>query len=73
MSTGSGTDEVYVPKLWYDSQLELLNDQSQGKFNYSIKNCSISTHYSCVSIRLVSTLGSFCNDIVMLYLKTKSA
>ena len=41
MSTGSGTDQIDVPNLWYYSQLELLNDQSQGKFNYLIKNCSI--------------------------------
>lgn len=41
--TGSGTDQVYVPKLWYYSQLEFLKDQAQGKFNYLLKNFSI--HY----------------------------
>ncbi|XP_073963024.1 uncharacterized protein [Choristoneura fumiferana] len=29
--TGSGTDQVYVPKLWYYSQLEFLKDQGQGE------------------------------------------
>nr|CAI5846482.1 unnamed protein product [Callosobruchus analis] len=31
MRTGSANNQVYVPKLWYYSQLEFLNDQRQGK------------------------------------------
>lgn len=38
--TGIGTDQVYVPKLWYYSQLEFLNDQREGKFNYLLENFS---------------------------------
>nr|XP_049704725.1 uncharacterized protein LOC126056271 [Helicoverpa armigera] len=39
--TGSGTDQVYVPKLWYYSQLEFLKDQGQGeKSTDNIDSCS---------------------------------
>lgn len=58
--TGIGTDQVYVPKLWYYSQLEFLNDQREGKFNYLLENFSKVVHYRCVSfVTPVSKLGRY--------------
>ncbi|KAL4719874.1 hypothetical protein ACJJTC_002787 [Scirpophaga incertulas] len=36
MTTGSGADEVYKPKLWYYTELEFLNDQTE--YTSSVSN-----------------------------------
>lgn len=32
LRTGSGIDEIYVPKLWYYTELDFLDDQEESKY-----------------------------------------